>query len=159
MQFLFAVILRIKNLFCLFFIYSLRFIIFILFVSFIFLIVSLFFILVLFIITVFLILVLVFVFVLRRRRALGCGGGRMKRGIGQRVDAAPVGRQHALVHAAAAVQQDYDLGATADPFDRLLIAQAQIEKVALLTADPAFALYDVEILRPKKTDKKFPQVA
>ncbi len=35
-----------------------------------------------------------------------------------------------------------------DPFDRLLIAQAQIEKVAILTADPAFALYDVEVVRP-----------
>jgi PIN domain nuclease of toxin-antitoxin system len=35
-----------------------------------------------------------------------------------------------------------------DPFDRLLIAQAQIEKVTILTADPTFALYDVEILRP-----------
>ncbi len=35
-----------------------------------------------------------------------------------------------------------------DPFDRLLIAQAQIEKVTILTADPAFALYDVEVLSP-----------
>lgn len=35
-----------------------------------------------------------------------------------------------------------------DPFDRLLIAQAQIEKVTILTADPAFALYDVDLLRP-----------
>jgi PIN domain nuclease of toxin-antitoxin system len=26
-----------------------------------------------------------------------------------------------------------------DPFDRLLISQAQIEKVTILTADPAFA--------------------
>jgi PIN domain nuclease of toxin-antitoxin system len=35
-----------------------------------------------------------------------------------------------------------------DPFDRLLIAQAQIEKVPILTADPAFASYDVDILKP-----------
>jgi PIN domain nuclease of toxin-antitoxin system len=34
-----------------------------------------------------------------------------------------------------------------DPFDRLLVAQAQIEEVPILTADPSFALYDVEVLR------------
>jgi PIN domain nuclease of toxin-antitoxin system len=34
-----------------------------------------------------------------------------------------------------------------DPFDRLLVAQAQIEGVPILTADPSFALYDVEMLR------------
>lgn len=34
-----------------------------------------------------------------------------------------------------------------DPFDRLLIAQAQIEKLPILTADKSFALYDVETLR------------
>jgi len=33
-----------------------------------------------------------------------------------------------------------------DPFDRILIAQAQIESLAILTADPAFAAYDVEII-------------
>ena len=31
-----------------------------------------------------------------------------------------------------------------DPFDRLLIAQAVVEGVPILTADPAFALYPVE---------------
>lgn len=30
-----------------------------------------------------------------------------------------------------------------DPFDRLLIAQAQIENLSILTADPLFARYDV----------------
>ncbi len=30
-----------------------------------------------------------------------------------------------------------------DPFDRMLIAQAQIEDAVLLTADPAMAAYDV----------------
>ncbi|QPC86885.1 PIN domain-containing protein [Mesorhizobium sp. NBSH29] len=30
-----------------------------------------------------------------------------------------------------------------DPFDRLLIAQAQIEGLTIVTADPAFARYDV----------------
>jgi PIN domain nuclease of toxin-antitoxin system len=33
-----------------------------------------------------------------------------------------------------------------DPFDRLLIAQAQAEGMGILTADQAFRLYDVEIL-------------
>jgi PIN domain nuclease of toxin-antitoxin system len=33
-----------------------------------------------------------------------------------------------------------------DPFDRLLIAQAQVERVPLLTADRVFDLYDVEVI-------------
>lgn len=32
-----------------------------------------------------------------------------------------------------------------DPFDRLLIAQAQVERLPILSADPAFARYDVEV--------------
>lgn len=32
-----------------------------------------------------------------------------------------------------------------DPFDRLLIAQANIEKIALVTADPVFQQYDVKL--------------
>jgi PIN domain nuclease of toxin-antitoxin system len=32
-----------------------------------------------------------------------------------------------------------------DPFDRLLIVQAQIERMTLLTADAQFALYGVEV--------------
>jgi PIN domain nuclease of toxin-antitoxin system len=32
-----------------------------------------------------------------------------------------------------------------DPFDRLLIAQAQMEKLSILTADPHFARYDVAL--------------
>jgi PIN domain nuclease of toxin-antitoxin system len=35
-----------------------------------------------------------------------------------------------------------------DPFDRLLIAQAQIEGLPILTADPAFKAYDVEVIAP-----------
>lgn len=35
----------------------------------------------------------------------------------------------------------------ADPFDRLLIAQAQLEKVPLLTADRQLEAYDVEVMR------------
>ena len=33
-----------------------------------------------------------------------------------------------------------------DPFDRLLVAQAQIERIPLLTADSQLALYDVDVL-------------
>jgi PIN domain nuclease of toxin-antitoxin system len=33
-----------------------------------------------------------------------------------------------------------------DPFDRILIAQAQTESLILLTADRSFAAYDVDIL-------------
>ena len=33
-----------------------------------------------------------------------------------------------------------------DPFDRLLIAQAQIEGIPIVTADPAIARYDVETI-------------
>jgi PIN domain nuclease of toxin-antitoxin system len=33
-----------------------------------------------------------------------------------------------------------------DPFDRLLIAQAQIENLAILTSDRSFARYEVEIV-------------
>jgi len=33
-----------------------------------------------------------------------------------------------------------------DPFDRLLVAQGQLEGVAILTADRAFSRYDVETI-------------
>jgi PIN domain nuclease of toxin-antitoxin system len=33
-----------------------------------------------------------------------------------------------------------------DPFDRMLIAQAQIEDLPILTADPAISRYDVETI-------------
>jgi PIN domain nuclease of toxin-antitoxin system len=33
-----------------------------------------------------------------------------------------------------------------DPFDRLLIAQAQIERLPILTSDPHFKAYDVELI-------------
>ncbi|HEV8676776.1 MAG TPA: type II toxin-antitoxin system VapC family toxin [Methylomirabilota bacterium] len=33
-----------------------------------------------------------------------------------------------------------------DPFDRILIAQAQVEGIPILTSDPHFARYDVELL-------------
>ena len=33
-----------------------------------------------------------------------------------------------------------------DPFDRLLIAQAQLERLPILTSDPNFARYEVEVI-------------
>lgn len=33
-----------------------------------------------------------------------------------------------------------------DPFDRMLVSQAQLERLSILTADPAFSHYDVEIV-------------
>ncbi len=33
-----------------------------------------------------------------------------------------------------------------DPFDRMLIAQSLVEKLPILTADPLFKVYDVEIV-------------
>ena len=33
-----------------------------------------------------------------------------------------------------------------DPFDRMLVAQAQVEGLPILTADPAIAQYDVEVI-------------
>lgn len=37
-----------------------------------------------------------------------------------------------------------------DPFDRLLVAQAQVERMRLVTADPAFEAYDVEVLKARR---------
>ncbi len=34
----------------------------------------------------------------------------------------------------------------ADPFDRMLVAQAQAEGVSLVGSDPAFAAYDVDVI-------------
>ncbi len=33
-----------------------------------------------------------------------------------------------------------------DPFDRLLVAQAQVEGMAILSGDPQFAHYAVEVI-------------
>jgi PIN domain nuclease of toxin-antitoxin system len=33
-----------------------------------------------------------------------------------------------------------------DPFDRLLVAQAQIEECSIVTGDPAFRKYDVRVI-------------
>lgn len=34
-----------------------------------------------------------------------------------------------------------------DPFDRVLIAQAQLEAMAIVTVDPAFDAYEVQVVR------------
>jgi PIN domain nuclease of toxin-antitoxin system len=34
-----------------------------------------------------------------------------------------------------------------DPFDRLLVAQAQLESVTIINVDPAFEDYDVRVVR------------
>ena len=55
------------------------------------------------------------------------------------VTALPVYHRDAL-HVAALPQHHRD------PFDRLLIAQAQLQRVPIVTADRAFSLYDVELI-------------
>jgi PIN domain nuclease of toxin-antitoxin system len=55
------------------------------------------------------------------------------------VDPLPIEHSHALrVSTLEMVHRD--------PFDRLLVAQSQIERVPLLTADPVFERYDVETI-------------
>jgi PIN domain nuclease of toxin-antitoxin system len=50
-----------------------------------------------------------------------------------------VSHEHALAVAALPAHHR-------DPFDRLIVAQARIERLAILTADRHLALYDVEII-------------
>jgi len=52
----------------------------------------------------------------------------------------PVNHRHAL-HVATLPPHHRD------PFDRLLVAQAQLEELPILTADRNFRLYDVEVLQ------------
>jgi len=54
-------------------------------------------------------------------------------------DTLPITPAHAL--AAGALPPHH-----ADPFDRMLIAQAVAERLTLVTADPRFAAYDVDLL-------------
>jgi len=61
---------------------------------------------------------------------------RMKR---SGVDALPLQHSHALQVANLPMHHD-------DPFDRLLIAQAQVEDLPILTADRTLADYDVHVL-------------
>lgn len=51
----------------------------------------------------------------------------------------PVTHEHALVAAALPLHHR-------DPFDRLLVAQAQVDGLTLVTGDPQMAAYDVPIL-------------
>lgn len=51
----------------------------------------------------------------------------------------PIEHAHAL--AVSSLPRHHD-----DPFDRLLIAQARLERLTIVTADPQFARYEVEIL-------------
>jgi len=55
------------------------------------------------------------------------------------MEALPMTMEHAL--AAGALP-----GPHRDPFDRMLIAQSQIEDLPIFTSDPAFAHYSVELL-------------
>lgn len=55
------------------------------------------------------------------------------------VDGLPVSHGHAL-HVATLPRHH------GDPFDRLLVAQAQLEDVPLVTADPHIARYDVAVI-------------
>lgn len=51
----------------------------------------------------------------------------------------PVGLAHALrVAGLPAIHRD--------PFDRLLVAQAQVEGIPIVTSDPAIARYDVDVI-------------
>jgi PIN domain nuclease of toxin-antitoxin system len=62
-----------------------------------------------------------------------------KRLSAQGIQSLSITQQHSL--------KVYDLpGHHRDPFDRLIIAQAIVEQMTILTADRAFAKYDVEIL-------------
>ncbi|MGZ8783647.1 MAG: type II toxin-antitoxin system VapC family toxin, partial [Gaiellaceae bacterium] len=51
----------------------------------------------------------------------------------------PIGLGHAAVAGALPVHHR-------DPFDRMLVAQAKVEALALVTADPVLARYEVEIV-------------
>ena len=61
----------------------------------------------------------------------------------------PIRHQHALRAAALPLHHK-------DPFDRLLIAQAQVENLKLLTVDRQLASYDVEIVWANKDPKVHP---
>jgi PIN domain nuclease of toxin-antitoxin system len=59
-----------------------------------------------------------------------------------RVTPLPITQLHAMESAALPLHH-------LDPFDRILIAQARLESVAVLSADSAFAAYDVKLLRAR----------
>lgn len=43
-----------------------------------------------------------------------------------------------------------------DPFDRLIIAQAQVERLAILTSEPLFEPYDVDVIEPQAAGPRQP---
>jgi PIN domain nuclease of toxin-antitoxin system len=51
----------------------------------------------------------------------------------------PITEEHALAVAELPMQH-------ADPFDRMLTAQAQLESLTVVTTDPAFERYDVKCI-------------
>jgi len=55
------------------------------------------------------------------------------------VEALPISHSHALRAGGLPMHHG-------DPFDRLLIAQAQMEDIPILTADGGISLYDVEVI-------------
>ena len=56
------------------------------------------------------------------------------------VDPLPIAHAHALAVASLPLHHR-------DPFDRLLVAQARVERVPIISSDPVFARYDVELIR------------
>lgn len=58
----------------------------------------------------------------------------------ERLTALPIQYEHAVRLAALPFHHR-------DPFDRLLIAQAQVESIPIVTDDPRFAAYGVEVVR------------
>jgi PIN domain nuclease of toxin-antitoxin system len=61
---------------------------------------------------------------------------RMRR---DRIDGLPISHLHSL-HVAVLPMLHRD------PFDRLLVAQSQLERIPLVTADPQIARYDVRVV-------------
>jgi len=56
------------------------------------------------------------------------------------LESLPISHAHAL--RVSALPRHHD-----DPFDRLIVAQAQLEDLTVITADPAFDRYDVPVLK------------
>ncbi len=56
-----------------------------------------------------------------------------------RIDVLPISVEHALA-------AGHLPGPHRDPFDRMLIAQAQLERIPIITTDGEFSKYDVQIM-------------